>query len=165
MALSTDWTFQLGEAFLAAALTCEGIECERTFVADGCVPEPPPPDCCCQLVAVVSEGWEPLPKCGARRIAEVRLVLWLPVVVPGPDEVPDPAAVSAQAQKNASMRWGIMVGLRQAWKAGELAACGEDLGPMAAGLCGRIRPGMWRCMAQGGGVARWETTWRFEDDL
>lgn len=163
MALPADWTYQLGQAFLTAALSC-GAVCERAFVADGCAPEGMPPGCCCQLAVVVTEGWDPLPKCGARRVAEIRLVLMLPTLLVGSEAVPEPAEINTQAQANASIRWQIQAGLRQAWRTGALSACGEDLGPLAATLCGRIRPGMWRCVAQGGGVARWEALWRFEED-
>lgn len=166
MPLADDWSYQLGLAFLTAAKAC-GFTCDRSYVADGGNPEPPAPGCRCQLIAVVTEGWEALPECGARRTAEVRLVLDLCLVVPGQDEVPDPAKVNAQAQLNATARWQIMRGLRRAWQLGELAAVGvgEDLGPMAATLCRTITPGPWRNTRSTGGWARWEATWRFTDNV
>lgn len=165
MALPADWSWQLAQAFLDAAQSC-GASCDRVFVADGCSIEGLPPGCGCQLAVVVTEGWEPLPRCGARRVAEIRLVLDLCTTAPpGPDAVPDPVAVTTRAQENASIRWQIMAGLRSAWVAGQLSACGEDLGPLAASMCGRIRPGVWRCVGSSGGAARWETFWKFEEDL
>lgn len=170
MALPDDWSYRLGQAFITAAKSC-GFECARTYVSDGCQPEPPAPGCPCQLTVVVTEGWDPLPKCGARRVAEVRVVLDLCTTVAGPEEVPDPAKVNAQAQANATARWQIMRGLRRAHQLGELSAAamptgeGEELGPMAATLCRTITPGPWRCIRSTGGWARWEALWRFHDDV
>lgn len=163
--LPADWTYKLGQAFLDAAVACDAFTCERRWVSDGSRVEQPAPGCPCQLVAVVSEGFEPLPKCSWARVVEVRLILDLCTVAPpGEKEVPDPAAINAQAQKNASIRWLMMTNLRRAQRLGELSAIGEELGPLAASLHERIKPGPWRLTRSTGGIARWEAVWRFEDD-
>lgn len=161
--VSDDWSYQLAQAFLVAALSCDA-ECGRVFVADSCSVESPPPGCDCQLVAVVNEGWEPDGPCGVRAVAEVRLVLDLCTTVAGPDEVPDPVAVNTRAQAHAALRWAIMRGLRQGWLDGTLCGGDSDVPAALSGCCGRIRPGVWRCVGSGGGSVRWETVWRYEDD-
>jgi hypothetical protein len=163
VALADDWSWQLAQALLDAALSCEGVECSRVFVADSCNVEGLPPGCACQLAAVVTEGWAPMPRCGAQRVAEVRLVLDVCTTPPpGPDAVPDAAALSGRAREIAALRWGMMRGLRQAWLDGQLSCCGESSVP---GLCSRVTPGAWRCVQSGGGSVRYETLWRFTDDV
>lgn len=164
--LAADWSYQLGQAFLTAAVSCEGVECDRRFVSDGSDPESPPPGCDCQLVAIVSEGFEKSGVCGGVRVAEIRLVLDLCTVSP-PEQtkIPDPAKVSAQAQRNASIRWLMMVGLRDACSNGLLTAWGENLGPFAANTCKRMTPGPWQWKRGTGGSARWESVWRLRVDV
>lgn len=170
--LPADWTFKLATAILDAAVSCEGVSCDRRFVSDGSIPEGLPPGCGCQLIAVIGEGFEPLADrgqrqkgCGARRVVEIRLLLDLCTVSPpGQNAVPDPAAINAQAQKNASTRWLMMVGIRAAHTAGQLSAIGEDLGPLAGPTAERIRLGPWRGVRSTGGAARWEAVIRFEDE-
>lgn len=166
--LPDDWSYLLAEAFLDAAVSC-GATCERRYVSFGNVAEGPAPGCPCQLVALVTEGIEPLPnvKCGVRRTATVRLVLDLCGPAAGEDEVPDPVKWQTAAREQAAVRWKMMQGLNRARQRGELcgAAMPDDGWPAGTQVacCGNITPGPWRPATTGWGNTRWETSWTWHE--
>lgn len=148
------WPFDLAWKFLDAA-TCCGFDCGRLYVSDGTLVEGMPPGCPCQLVAVVDAVWEPVSQgamalCLPRKQAMVSLLLDLCIVEPGQDEGVDAKAINLSARDNVSARWRIMQGLQQARSAGNLG-----------GECRSIVPAGWFAVSQTGGIARWQTSWKF----
>lgn len=167
-----DWSWLLASAFLDAAVSC-GFECDRRYVTMRATPEGMPPGCPCQLVVSVTEGYGSAPairgvKCSARRVAEVRL--WYETCSPpvGPGEALNPVTESAAAREASVARFAIARGLYTWWRQGRLhgEAPSDDgpLGPLAS-PCSAITPGPWRVVSSAGGVVRWETLWRYTEDV
>lgn len=167
MALADDWSFGLAQAFLDAAVSCEGTTCDRRFVSVGAAAEGPPPGCPCQLVAVVTEGIEPVPgsRCGTRRTATVRLVLDLCGPAAGEEDVPDPTKWQTAARDQAALRWRMMRGLLGAMERGDLCGGRDDGWPAGTqvGCCGNVTPGPWRPTRSDWGSSRFETTWTWHE--
>lgn len=169
MALPDDWSFQLAQAFLDAAVSC-GATCERRFISPSLGVEGPPPGCPCQLVVTVQEGWaaprDPkAAKCSKVRTATVKLILDVCVPAAGQNEVPDPVKWTAAARDAATLRWQIMRGLDRAWHAGQLCGNQGDGWPPGSqvGCCSNITPDSWRPTRQEWGSSRWETTWTWRE--
>lgn len=159
--LPDDWSYTLVHKFLEAAVSC-GAVCGRRFVSPVLQVEGPPPDCPCQLVATVTEGFEPDgTKCGARRTATLRLVLDLCAPAAGQNEVPDPVRWQTAAREQAATRFAMMRGLHRALRAGEFCGQADDGWPAGTqvGCCDNVTPAPWRATRTEWGSTRYETSW------
>ena len=113
LALPADWSWQLGQRFLAGAQLCD-YECTRAFVVDAGVPLTM---CCdpCQLAVSVTEGLmhPDDDACCYQTYGDVLIMVDLCKIVPDEDGDWDPVDVSTKAQASSQARGAILQGLQK----------------------------------------------------
>lgn len=162
--LDTDWGYQLGQAFLDAAVSC-GADCATRRITEW--GEPPitcATGCECELVVSVLEGLRTDPTgapCSMQRTARVQLQLLVCWPVPESNGSRDITVDAGKSRDYATLRWQILQGLLKGWRAGDMCIEGKCIG----GSCTPVIASGWTPKVTEGPCKLYTLEWEFRTPI